>query len=101
MITDDKKSISKNIIKNQNVVIENRERINVTGVYDVINFDEELVTVDTELGILIIKGTDLKMNRLSLESSELVIEGEINSINYSDKNNLGNTKTSLFNKIFK
>jgi sporulation protein YabP len=86
--------------KIQNIILENRNRLNVTGVIDVLNFDEEVITVVTELGILIIKGSDLHLNRFSLDNTELSVEGEINSLSYSDKK-VGGKNESVFSKIFK
>lgn len=86
--------------KIQNIILENRNRLNVTGVIDVLNFDEEVITVVTDLGILIIKGSDLHLNGFSLDSTELSVEGEINSLNYSDKK-VGGKNESVFSRIFK
>ena len=51
-------------------------------------------------GILIIKGSDLHLNRFSLDNTELSVEGEINSLSYSDKK-VGGKNESVFSKIFK
>ena len=67
-----------------NVIIENRRRINATGVVDVISFDEESVILDTELGSMVIKGADFKINKLSIDNGEFVIDGHITSIVYGD-----------------
>ncbi len=90
-----------NISKVQNVILENRNKLNITGVLDVLNFDEEIITVVTELGILIIKGNDLKLNRFSLDNTELSVEGEIDSLQYNDKTKSSKNKESLFTRIFK
>lgn len=74
-----------NTTKMQNIILENRSRLNVTGVLDVLNFDEEIITIVTELGILVIKGKDLHLNRFCLDNTELSVEGEINSLQYSEK----------------
>ena len=87
------------IITNQNIIMENREKISVTGVIDIHRFDDELVLVPTDLGILTIKGDDLKMNKLNLENNELIIEGKIIAVAYSDINNT--KKTGIMNKLFK
>lgn len=91
---DDKK-----IVTNQNIIMENREKISITGVIDIHSFDDELVLAQTELGILTIKGEDLKMNKLNLENNELVVEGQIVAVAYSDTNK--NSKKGLMNKLFK
>lgn len=83
----------------QNIFLENRKKLNVTGVLDVLNFDEQIITVETELGVLVVKGSDLKLNRYNLDDTELSIEGEINSLIYEEKANRKNE--SLLSKIFK
>ena len=62
------------VLTNQNIIMENREKVSVTGVIDIHSFDDELVIAQTDLGILTIKGDDLKMNKLNLENNELIIE---------------------------
>jgi len=84
---------------NQSVMLENREKMTVTGVIDIHSFDDELVLAQTDLGILTIKGEDLKMNKLNLENNELIVEGRINLFAYSDTP--GGKKTGLMNKLFK
>ena len=71
--------------KVQNLILENRERLNISGVIDVESFNDESVVVDTELGVLVIRGIDLHINKLNIDSSELGIEGEIVSCEYSDR----------------
>lgn len=85
--------------KEQNIVIQNREKTVVTGVEDIHSFDDELVIVQTDLGLLTIKGENLKMNKLNLENNELIIEGRASAIAYSDA--VQNKKQSLMNKLFK
>ena len=69
----------------QNVILENRQKLSITGVVDVESFNDECVVADTELGILVIKGMDLRINKLDIDSSELGIEGDIVSLEYSDR----------------
>ena len=83
----------------QNIFLENRNKLNVTGVLDVLNFDEQMITMETELGILVVKGSDLKLNKYNLDDTELMIEGEISSLLYDDKVNHKNE--CLLAKIFK
>lgn len=92
---DDK---DKKIVTNQNIVMENREKVSVTGVIDIHSFDDELVLAQTELGVLTIKGEDLKMNKLNLDNNELVVEGQIVAVAYSDGNH---NKKGIMNKLFK
>ena len=89
-----------NITKVQNVILENRNRLNITGVVDVLSFDEQVISMVTEMGLLVVKGADLHLNNYSLDSTELGIEGTINSLQYSDKS-VGKNKEKLLTKIFK
>ena len=89
-----------NITKMQNVILENRNRLNITGVEDVLSFDEETITALTTLGLLIIKGNDLHLNQFSLDSTELSVEGEISLLQYNDKQ-MSKKGENLFTKIFK
>lgn len=95
---EEKKTVNK-LTANQNIIMENREKISITGVIDIHSFDDELVLAQTELGILTIKGDDLKMNKLNMDSNELIVEGQIIAIAYSDVNN--SKKSGFMNKIFK
>lgn len=93
---EDKKN---KVLGNQNIIMENREKVCVTGVIDIHSFDDELVLAQTDLGILTIKGDDLKMNKLSLDNNELIVEGKIVAVAYSDVTNAKNK--GIMNKLFK
>ena len=84
----------------QNIILENRGKLNVTGVLDMLSFDDQVVIVETELGLLTVKGENIKINKLSLDTSEVIIEGTINSLNYSENNN-EKSSGGLLSKIFK
>ena len=99
MNIEDRKSISNTSII-QNLVLENREKLSISGVLDVLSFDDQVVVVETELGLLNVKGDNLRINKLSIDTSEVVVEGDIFSLNYSEKN-LDKNSSSLFGKIFK
>ena len=99
IMEDFKMNKTDKILTNQNIIMENREKVSVTGVIDIHSFDDELVIAQTDLGILTIKGDDLKMNKLNLENNELIIEGKIIAVAYSDINNA--KKTGFMNKLFK
>jgi len=96
MPIEEKKQVSKS---GHNFLLENREKMSVSGVNDVDIFNPDMIVVQTEMGMLTVKGADLHINKLNLEASELIIEGEIASCIYSDKP--VNTGSSLLSKIFK
>lgn len=98
MTIEEKKSMSNAVI--QNLVLENREKLSISGVLDVLSFDDQVVIVETELGLLNVKGDNLRINKLSIDTSEVVVEGEICNLSYSEKN-LDKKGGSLLGKIFK
>lgn len=98
MIIDDKKTITTGVI--QNIVLENREKLTITGVLDVLSFDDEIIMVETELGLLTIKGENLRINKLNIDTSEVIVEGNIAHLSYSNKD-IEREKGSFISKIFK
>lgn len=84
----------------QNLILENREKLTITGALDVLSFDDQIVILETELGLLTVKGENLRINKLSIDSEEVIIEGEISTLAYSDKD-MDKKGGSLFGKIFK
>ena len=100
MVIEERKSMSQlnNVV--QNLILENRNKLSVSGVRDVLSFDDQVVIMETELGLLTIKGENLKINKLSIDTGDVIVEGEISNLGYSDhfkKNQEG----GLFSKIFK
>ena len=87
--------------KIQNIILENREKLSVSGVIDVESFNDECVVIDTELGLLIVRGEDLHINKLNLDSSELSIEGEIISCEYNDRESSRSRGGGFFSSLFK
>lgn len=83
------------------ITMENREHISITGVNDVLSFDEESIVADTDMGIVMIKGMNLHVNKLNLEDGQLVIDGEMDSLEYSESNSFSKGKGSLLSKIFR
>lgn len=75
----------------------NREILTLTGVVDVPGFNEETVSIKTDLGSLVIKGEDLHISRLSLDTGEVSVEGRISSLQY-----LGDTnRKGVMSRIFR
>ena len=99
MVVEERKNIGLNNIV-QNIILENRNKLSVSGVKDVISFDDELVIIETELGLLTVKGNNLKINKLSIDTGEVSVEGEISNLGYSDPTKKSQEQ-GLFSKIFK
>ena len=99
---DERKNMNVNLNTNivQNLVLENRGKLRVSGVNDVLSFDDQVVMVDTELGLLTVKGENIRINKLSLDTAEVIIEGEISSLAYS-QNKQEKSSGTILSKIFK
>jgi len=98
MTIEDRKNMSTSVI--QNLILENRAKLSISGVLDVLSFDDQIVIVETELGLLTIKGENLRINKLSIDTSEVIIEGDIYNLGYSEKD-LEKKSGSFLGKIFK
>ena len=99
MTMDERKTINTGVI--QNIILENRGKLSISGVLDVLSFDDQVVIVETELGLLTVKGENLRINKLRIDTSEVIVEGDISSLTYSDSKTLEKSKGSLISKIFK
>lgn len=89
------------IAKAHKLVINNRKTSMVTGVLDVLSFDLNEILLETEQGMLMVKGSDMHVNRLSLEKGEVDLSGNIDSVAYSDINQAGRQGEHLFAKLFR
>ncbi len=87
--------------KNHKVSLNARSSATITGVKDVLSFDAGEVLLETEQGILMLRGNDLHVNRLTLEKGEVDVDGKIDSLTYSDSNNYGKSGESLISRLFK
>lgn len=92
-----------NIIQDNNkssLNLENRKKLTLSGVVEVMSFDEEKIELTTKLGNLTIKGEELKMNKLDVQNGDVIIIGNIASMVYNGKASKKNSE-SLLSKLFK
>ncbi|MDE6600175.1 MAG: sporulation protein YabP [Oscillospiraceae bacterium] len=82
-----------------NIILEGRKKMSVSGVTDVDRFDENTVLLYTTMGEMTVRGEDLHVNDLSVESGEMNIEGEIRSVIYGDIDR--RSPLSFVGKIFR
>ena len=87
--------------KAHKLILSNRRTGTITGVADVISFDITEVLLETEQGMLMIKGADLHVNRLTREKGEIDIEGRIDSLAYSEVTSFQKQSESLIGRLFK
>ena len=66
------------------IIMTNRRTCTVNGVNDVLSFDLREILLETEQGMLMIRGNELHVNRLTLDKGEVDIDGRIDSFVYSD-----------------
>jgi sporulation protein YabP len=81
-----------------NVIMENRRQLTVTGVMDIDSFDESTVIVFTDQGELTVKGANLHINRIDVDTGDLLMEGEIDALYYTDNQP---QKGGFFSKLFR
>ena len=86
---------------NHKLVINNRKTSLVTGVLDVLSFDLNEILLETDQGMLMVKGTDMHVNRLSLEKGEVDLSGNIDSVAYSNINSAGKQGENFLTKLFR
>ena len=99
MTVDERKTMNTGVI--QNLILENRGKLSISGVLDVLSFDDQVFIVETELGLLTVKGENLRINKLSIDTSEVIVEGDIGSLSYSENKSVDKSKGSIISKIFK
>ena len=84
------------------VTIEGRRNGTISGVSDVLSFDVQEIVLQTVEGLLMIKGEELHVSRLTLEKGEVDIDGKIDSLTYSGGQGMKNRKNeSFFGRMFR
>lgn len=85
--------------RNHNIIMENRSKLSICGVTDVDCFDENTILIYTVMGELTIKGKNLQVNDVSVETGEMSLQGDIYSIIYGDKDKKSPLK--FISKLFR
>ena len=80
------------------VTLEDRERLRVSGVEEVESFDESAVVMVTGKGTLVVRGSQLHIEQLSLDGGELRVEGFVESLTYEDD---GGERGGFFARLFR
>lgn len=84
------------------ISLVNREVCAINGVSDVLSFDVGEVLLETEQGMLMIRGSELHVSRLTLEKGEVDIDGRIDSLTYSEQTaSAGSKAESLLSRLFR
>jgi sporulation protein YabP len=86
--------------KKSNLMLENRNKLNISGIIEVINFNENQILLNTNVGTMIIKGQDLKMNKLDVQNGDVVITGKVDSFVYTSDEGKAK-KDSIISRLFR
>lgn len=87
--------------KSHKVILNNRRNGNFTGIRDVISFDPKEILLETEMGMLQIKGEDLHVSRLTLDKGEVDVQGLVISLVYSEVESYGKKTENLLGRLFR
>lgn len=88
-------------VKGHRITLTNRNVGTVTGVHNVISFDPNEVLLETEQGVLLIKGKGLNVTKLTLEKGEVDVDGKVDSFTYSDMKPGIKGENGLLERLFK
>ena len=88
---------TKGIQRPHNVIMEGRSHLSISGVEEVDSFDEHEIVMFTTKGNLIIRGSSLHIDKLSLDNGELTVDGLVTDLSYEEVAKSG----SLWSRLFK
>ena len=86
-------------LNQHSAVLENREKLMLSGVTAVDSFDDRTVVLYTRLGELVILGRGLQMEQMSIESGEVTVTGEVLALRYSDRDR--NAPQGFFGRLLR
>ena len=87
---------SEGALRNHKLLLLGRETLDLTGIEDVIRFDETGAVLRTSLGLLAVDGEDLHVVKLDLAGGNVQIEGKVSGLIYSDVGSAKKTAKRLF-----
>ena len=64
------------------LTLDERKKLTMTGVTEVVSFDENTVVLKTGLGMLVVQGQQLQLKTLTLDGGNVAVEGQINALTY-------------------
>jgi len=83
------------------LILQNRRTCTISGVTDVLSFDISEIILETDQGMLMIKGSELHVNRLTLDKGEVDLDGRVDSFTYSETGAYQGKNESLLQKLFR
>ncbi len=83
------------------VVMTNRETVVVEGVVSVEKFDEQEIVLETDMGVLAIRGEELHVEQLSLERGHLTVKGLVRSVDYIEDGGRLTRRKGFMERLFR
>lgn len=80
------------------ISLQGRTKLSISGVEEVESFDESAIALSTQAGYLMVRGSDLHIEKLNLEGGELLVEGTVDSMSYEDQTA---HSVGLFSRLFR
>ena len=93
-MAEEKKRIGRHTLN-----MEEREKVRIGGVLEVLSFDEEGIMMETTCGLLMLRGAGMHIGKLDLDAGHVIVDGSIDSITYSDGTLA--EKHSILGKLFR
>ena len=66
------------------LTLNERKNLTMTGVTEVISFDDTTVVLNTNLGTLEVQGQQLKLKTLSIDGGQVAVDGQISALIYEE-----------------
>ena len=64
--------------------LNQRNHLTMTGVTEVVSFDDDSIVLRTDLGLLLVVGSGLKLKTLSPDGGHVIVEGKVNALQYEE-----------------
>lgn len=78
--------------------LNERKNLTMTGVTEVVSFDDTMVVLRTALGTLEVQGQELQLKTLSIDGGQVAVDGHISALLYEEPRNSGG---GLFGRLFR
>lgn len=88
------------MLSGHKVLLQGRKLVQLNGVKEVVSFDAGEVVLNTQMGLLFVRGNDMRVKRLTVEQGEVDLEGKIDSLIYSEKPGKAGEQISFWKKLF-
>jgi sporulation protein YabP len=78
------------------LTLHQRSSLTMTGVTEVVSFDDAAVVLRTQLGTLVVQGSGLQLKTLASEGGQVAVEGKVTSLVYEEPREKGGWLSRLF-----